>query len=145
MPTLVNNTPGTRKEGNYREVTVYHGEKARRDSQDESFLALLAGGGLFRRSASGLVTGVLLLVSGLVLRGHLLPFALLLQLVPFNAGQLRHLGHGQSRLRETSAVLGQPEHVRRLAPLRRVRVLQRSKKITPKTSLELYRILYSIS
>jgi len=83
-----------------------------------SFLRLLRG-----RSTASFVRGGFALVSLLVFRGELLPFAFVLQFAPLDAGSLGNIRDRHSGLGETLAALVQPDHVARLAALRRIRVL----------------------
>jgi hypothetical protein len=80
--------------------------------------------GLSRGRLLLLVGGVLLLVALLVLGGGLLPLALVRQLVPLDAGGLRHVRHAHARLREARPVVLEPEEVGGHRALRSVRVLK---------------------
>jgi len=78
---------------------------------------------LLWRSTASFVRGGFTLVSLLVFSGEFVPFALVLQFAPFDAGRLGHISDRHSGLGEALAVLVQPDHVARLSALRCIRVL----------------------
>jgi len=69
------------------------------------------------------VRGGFALVSLLVFSGELFPFCLVLQFAPLDARSLGYIRDRHSWFGETLAALVQPNHVARLAALRRIRVL----------------------